>query len=63
MIHLSSYFSEDDKRNAEVFHIEDFNQRPYQCRVFTTDDWGATSKDFIHINEAEEFAENFVLNA
>tara|TARA_B100000287_G_scaffold245501_1_gene230875 strand:+ start:940 stop:1131 length:192 start_codon:yes stop_codon:yes gene_type:complete len=59
---LSSYFSEDDVRHAKVFWIEDFDQRPYQCRVFTTNGNGTSSKDFIHTLEAEDFAENWVLN-
>tara|TARA_B000000557_G_scaffold28942_1_gene21214 strand:+ start:954 stop:1145 length:192 start_codon:yes stop_codon:yes gene_type:complete len=60
---LSSYFSDDEVRHAKVFEIEDFDQRPYQFRVFTTDSDCADSKDFIHTDEAENFAENWVLNA
>jgi hypothetical protein len=60
---LSSYFSEDEVRHAKLFRIEDFDQRPYQFRVFTTDADLADCKDFIHTTEAEDFAENFVLNA
>jgi|TARA_B100001250_G_scaffold108761_1_gene91780 hypothetical protein len=58
---LSSYFSEDDVRHAKVFRIEDFDQRPYQCRVFTTNDKGTSTKDFIHTTEAEDYAEDWVL--
>jgi len=57
---LSSYFSVDEVRQARVFEIEDFDQRPYQFRVFTTDNDGANSRDFIHTNEAEDFAEDWV---
>ena len=60
MILLSSYFSDDEVRHAKVFRIEDFDQRPYQFRVFTTDNDGANSRDFIHTNEAEDFAEDWV---
>ena len=57
---LSSYYSVDVVRHAKGFEIEDFDQRPYQFRVFTTDNDGANSRDFIHTNEAEEFAEDWV---
>lgn len=57
---LSSYFSVDEARQARVFEIDDFDQRPYQFRVFTTDNDGANSHDFIHTNEAEDFAEDWV---
>tara|TARA_B100000902_G_scaffold298605_1_gene285955 strand:- start:1098 stop:1298 length:201 start_codon:yes stop_codon:yes gene_type:complete len=60
---LSSYFSDNDDeiiRHAKVFEIEDFDQRPYRFRVFTSDDSGANTKDFIHTSEAEDFAEDWV---
>ena len=64
---LSSYFSVDEVRQARVFEIDDFDQRPYQYRVYTTDPKNNNAfagqipfKDFIHTNEAEDFAEDWV---
>ncbi len=64
---LSSYYSVDEVRHAKVFAIEDFDQRPYQYRVYTTDPENNNAfagqipfKDFIHTNEAEDFAEDWV---
>ena len=67
MRHLSSYIGDAGERHAEIFEIVDFNQRPYQYRVYTTDPVNNNAfagqipfKDFIHTNEAEDFAEDWV---